>query len=94
MSLKNDFGAELIRNMVGMFLIVIGMISIGFGAHWHMAELVTLGTLTLIPAALLALQSKRSPDGNTTTTSVTIPPPDVATAIPIPASKDSTVPKV
>jgi hypothetical protein len=42
-----------------------------------MDVLVTLGVSTLIPAALLALQSKRTPDGNTSTTSVTVPAPQI-----------------
>lgn len=86
MSLKNDFGVELIRNMVGFFLVFTGIGVIALGAHWHMDQLVTLGVATMIPAALLALQSKRTPEGNTTTTSVTVPPPDVAAPAPLPPS--------
>jgi hypothetical protein len=73
-----SFFTELIRNMVGFFLIGSGILVICLGAHWHMDVLVGLGTATLIPAAMLALQSKRTPEGNTTTTSVTVPPPLVA----------------
>ena len=73
-----SFCTELIRNMVGFFLVGVGVSVICLGAHWHMQELVTLGTATMIPAAMLALQSKRTPEGNTTTTSVTVPPPAVA----------------
>jgi hypothetical protein len=86
MSLRNDLGTELIRNMVGFFLVATGILVIVMGAHWHMDVLITLGTATMIPAALLALQSKRTPEGNTTTTSVTVPPPDVAAVPPIPLS--------
>jgi hypothetical protein len=77
-SLRNDLGTELIRNLVGIFLIFVGVGVICMGAHWHMDVLVTLGVSTMIPAALLALQSKRTPEGNTTTTSVTVPPPETA----------------
>lgn len=72
---------ELIRNMVGFFLVSVGMAAILIGAHWHMDDLVKLGTLTLIPAAMLALQSKRTPEGNTTTTTMTVPPPEVAAPV-------------
>jgi hypothetical protein len=73
----NDLRAELVRNIVGFFLVCAGFLAIILGAHWHMSELTTLGTATLIPAAMLALQSKHTPDGNTTTTSVTVPPPAI-----------------
>lgn len=79
-----SFCTELIRNMVGFFLVAIGVVVICLGAHWHMDVLVTLGTATMIPAAMLALQSKRTPEGNTTTTQVTVPPPATAEASPIP----------
>lgn len=90
MSLRNDLGTELIRNIVGFFLIGTGILIIVMGAHWHMDVLITLGTATMIPAALLALQSKRTPEGNTTTASVTVPPPDVA---PVPAIPGQNSPK-
>ena len=61
MSFRSDLGTELVRNMVGLFLIAVGILVIVMGAHWHMDVLVTLGTATLVPAALLALQSKRTP---------------------------------
>lgn len=77
-SILISFFTELIRNMVGFFLIGTGVGIICLGAHWHMDVLVNVGTATLIPAAMLALQSKRTPEGNTTTTSVTVPPPAVA----------------
>lgn len=93
MSLRNDLGTELIRNMVGFFLVGTGVGVICLGAHWHMPELVTLGVSTMIPAALLALQSKRTPEGNTTTTSVTVPPPDVAAPIPVATPSVVPVPK-
>jgi hypothetical protein len=73
---------ELIRNMVGFFLVSVGVTVICLGAHWHMDVLVTLGTATMIPAAMLALQSKRTPEGNTTTTQVTVPPPMIADVPP------------
>jgi hypothetical protein len=75
-----SFCTELIRNMVGFFLVATGVLVICLGAHWHMDVMVTLGTATLIPAAMLALQSKRTPEGNTTTTQVTVPPPLIADA--------------
>jgi hypothetical protein len=74
----SDFFTEVIRNLVGIFLVCIGVGVICMGAHWHMDQLITLGVATMIPAALLALQSKKTPDGNTTTTQVTVPPPQVA----------------
>lgn len=74
----SDFFTEVIRNLVGIFLVVVGVCVICLGARWHMAELVTLGVATMIPAALLALQSKKTPDGNTTTTQVTVPAPAIA----------------
>lgn len=79
-----SFCTELIRNMVGFFLVSVGVFVICLGAHWHMDVLVTLGTATMIPAAMLALQSKRTPEGNTTTTQVTVPPSAVAEAAPTP----------
>lgn len=74
----SDFLVEFTRNLIGLLLIGVGIGVICLGAHWHMLELVTLGVSTLIPAALLALQSKKTPDGNTTTTQVTVPPPEIA----------------
>lgn len=78
-----SFCTEIIRNMVGFFLVAVGICVIYLGLRWQMQALVNLGSLTMIPAALLALQSKRTPEGNTTTTSVTVPPPLVADAAPI-----------
>jgi hypothetical protein len=78
----SDFFTEVVRNLVGIFLVCIGVGVICLGAHWHMDQLVTLGVATMIPAALLALQSKKTPDGNTTTTQVTVPPPAIAAPIP------------
>jgi hypothetical protein len=94
-NLLGSFVTELIRNMVGFFLVFTGIFVIALGAHWHMDQLVNLGVLTMIPAAMLALQSKRTPEGNTTTTSVTVPPPDVAAPAPLPpiASKLPEAPK-
>jgi len=57
----NDLRTELIRNLVGFFLVGVGITVIVLGAHWHMDVLITLGTATLIPAALLSLQSKHTP---------------------------------
>ena len=74
----SDFFTEVVRNLVGLFLVSVGVGVICLGAHWHMDPLVTLGVATMIPAALLALQSKKTPDGNTTTTQVTVPPPNIA----------------
>ena len=81
----SDFFTEVIRNLVGIFLILVGVGVICLGAHWHMVELVTLGVSTMIPAALLALQSKKTPDGNTTTTQVTVPPPEIAAPQQVPS---------
>ena len=94
MSLRNDLGVELIRNMVGFFLVATGVGVICLGAHWKMPELVTLGVSTMIPAALLALQSKRTPEGNTTTTSVTVPPPEEVSPVSVPMNPDSPTPSV
>jgi hypothetical protein len=58
----NDLKTELTRNLVGFFLVLTGIVVIVLGAHWHMNDLVVLGSSTLIPSALLALQSKRTPD--------------------------------
>jgi hypothetical protein len=73
-----SFWTEIIRNMVGFFLVGVGVGVICLGAHWHMEALVNLGVSTMIPAAMLALQSKRTPEGNTTTVQTTVPPPAVA----------------
>lgn len=78
-----SFFTELIRNMVGFFLVAVGILIIVLGLRWQMQALVNLGSLTMIPAAMLALQSKRTPEGNTTTTSVTVPPPLVADVPPV-----------
>lgn len=72
-----DLIAELTRNIVGFFLVLMGVAVIGLGAHYHIDKEVEVGA-TLVSAALLAFQSKRTPDGNTTTTQITVPPPAVA----------------
>lgn len=87
LDLIRSFVTELIRNLVGFFLVFTGVGVICLGAHWHMDILVTLGVSTMIPAAMLALQSKRTPEGKdpndlppgsqqkaTTETLVNIPP--------------------
>jgi membrane-bound ClpP family serine protease len=74
----SDLFTEVTRNLVGLLLVIVGVVVICLGAHWHMDVLVTLGVATLIPAALLALQTKRTPDGNTTTVQTTVPPPAIA----------------
>ena len=94
MSLRNDLGTELIRNLVGIFLVIVGVGVICMGAHWHMDVLVTLGVSTMIPAALLALQSKRTPEGNTTTTSVTVPQPNIAPVPKLPEPSAPSTPNV
>jgi len=88
-SILISFFTECIRNMVGFFLVIVGIIIICLGAKWHMDDLIKLGTLTLIPAAMLALQSKRTPEGNTTTTQTTVPIP----AMVAPADQSTIIPK-
>ncbi len=73
----NAFIAELVRNTTGYFLVLVGVSIIGIGAHAKIDKLVDTGGL-LVSASLLAFQAKRTPDGNTTTTQVTTPPPFVA----------------
>jgi hypothetical protein len=73
----NSFVSELTRNTVGFFLVIVGLAAMAFGAHIHTDMMIDAGK-GLVSAALLAFQSKHAPDGNTTTTQVTVPPPTVA----------------
>jgi hypothetical protein len=74
------FRNELARNVTGYFLVILGMAAVGFGSHAHYDKMIDLGA-SLVTASLVAFQAKRTPDGNTTTTSVTVPPPSVAEPI-------------
>jgi hypothetical protein len=69
--------SELSRNITGYFLVLLGMIAVGYGGHFHFDKMVDLGA-SLVTASLVAFQAKRTPDGNTTTTQITVPPPAVA----------------
>lgn len=71
------FKAEMSRNASAYFLVTLGMVTVGFGSHSHYEKMIDLGA-SLVTASLVAFQAKRSPDGNTTTTQVTVPPPAVA----------------
>lgn len=62
MSMFVQLCTEVIRNFVGILLLLLGVFVIVLGAHWHMNDLIVLGTATLIPGALLALQGKRGQD--------------------------------
>ena len=88
-SILVSFFTECIRNMVGFFLVIVGIIVICLGVRWNQPALIQLGTLTLIPAAMLALQSKRTPEGNTTTTQTTVPIPAMAA----PVDQSALIPK-
>jgi hypothetical protein len=70
--------SELARNVTGYFLVILGMAAVAYGGHYHYDKMVDLGA-SLVTASLVAFQHKNAPDGNTTTTQVTVPPPDVAT---------------
>lgn len=74
--LKNEMG----RNMAAYFLIIIGVGCLWFGSSHNYSEVIKAGA-ALEGAALLAFQAKRTPDGNTTTTSTTVPAPNVAEPI-------------
>jgi len=69
--------AEFSRNVSAYFLIIVGMLAMAYAHHISYEDMGKTGGI-LVSAALLAFQAKRSPDGNTTTTSVTVPPPAVA----------------
>jgi len=77
--------SEVARNITGYFLVISGIFCIVYGGHTSNAVLIDTGK-GLVGASLLAFQMKRSPDGNTTTTSVTVPPPLVAEPIAGPKS--------
>jgi uncharacterized membrane protein YadS len=63
----NLFKAELARNSTGYFLVIMGMAAVGIGSHAHYDKMIDLGA-SLVVAALVAFQAKRSPDGPTPTT--------------------------
>jgi len=71
------FKSELARNASAYFLVTIGLATMAYSHHIGYDKMGEAGGV-LVSAALLAFQAKRSPDGNTTTTSVTVPPPQVA----------------
>jgi hypothetical protein len=74
------FRSEFARNFSAYFLALIGFAAVAFGGHAHFDKMIDLG-VTFATASLVAFQSKKSPDGNTTTTQVTVPPPSVAEPI-------------
>ena len=71
---------ELGRNLSAYFLVLLGVFCLICGHHVGDPEITKTGGI-LVSASLLAFQAKRSPDGNTTTTQVTVPPPDVAAPV-------------
>jgi hypothetical protein len=71
------FKSELSRNISAYFLVLVGMASCAYGGRYHFDKMVDLGA-SLVTASLVAFQAKRTPDGNTTTTQITVPPPAVA----------------
>ena len=81
--MNTDLRSELVRNSTGYFLVLVGLSAMGIGAHFHFDKMAD-AAVGLVSAALLAFQSKHAPDGNTTTTQVTVPPPTIAEAAPIP----------
>lgn len=83
--MNSDFKSELVRNSTGYFLVIVGLTAMGIGAHFHFDKMVDSG-YGLVGAALLAFQAKHAPDGNTTTTQVTVPAPAIASPLPIPKS--------
>lgn len=78
------FKSEFIRNSTGYFLVIAGLVAMGYAHHvGNFDKMIETGG-ALVTAALLAFQAKHTPDGNTTTTQVTVPPP---------AAAEPTVPK-
>lgn len=71
------FKTELARNSTGYFLVIVGLIGMSYAHHIGFDKMGDTAA-GLVGAALLAFQAKHSPDGNTTTTQVTVPPPAVA----------------
>jgi len=57
--------SELSRNITGYFLVLLGMIAVGYGGHFHFDKMVDLGA-SLVTASLVAFQAKRSTDTPTT----------------------------
>lgn len=74
------FKSEMSRNASAYFLTIMGLSCLWLGSSHGFSEVIKAGA-ALQGAALLAFQAKRSPDGNTTTTSVTVPPPSVAAPV-------------
>lgn len=75
--------SELGRNVTGYFLVITGFLAMSY-AHHVGYEKMGETAASLITAALIAFQAKRTPDGNTTTTQVTVPPPAVVEPAAIP----------
>lgn len=73
-TLKN----ELARNSTGYFLVVVGLAAMAYAHHAGQFDKMIETGAGLVGAALLAFQSKHAPEGNTTTTQITVPPPAVA----------------
>ena len=75
--------SELGRNLSAYFLVSIGLAAMAYAHHIGYDKMGETGGI-LVSAALLAFQAKRTPDGNTTTTQITVPPPTVAEPAPTP----------
>lgn len=53
--------SELGRNASAYFLVVLGMVTVGFGSHQHYDKMIDLGA-SLVTASLVAFQAKKSSD--------------------------------
>jgi hypothetical protein len=65
--------SELARNSTGYFLVIVGLIAMGYAHHAGSFDKMVETGAGLVGAALLAFQSKHVPEGNTSTVSVTTP---------------------
>jgi hypothetical protein len=83
----NILANEFARNITGYFLVLSGISCVVWGGHAGNSVLTDMGK-SLAGAALLAFQMKRTPDGNTSTTSVTVPQP----AVPVPVAAQVAAP--
>lgn len=72
--------SELSRNTSAYFLVMAGLVAMAYAHHVNFDKLIDTGAI-LVSSALIAFQAKRTPDGNTTTTQVTVPPPAIADPI-------------
>lgn len=71
------FKSELARNSTAYFLVIVGLAAMAYAHHVGFDKMAETGS-GLVGAALIAFQARHTPDGNTTTTQVTVPPPAVA----------------